>query len=296
VQDKAIPVLVHLPSGVKVTAIRAGCTTGFALTSAGRVLAWGNNGNGELGIGSTTDMPTPVPVQLPAGTKVKAISAGETFGLALTRSGRVWAWGNNPDGELGNGTTAQSDIPVLVTLPAGVTVTGLAAGSAHSMALTSAGQVLSWGRNNSGQLGDGTTDNSHIPVMTTLPSGTRVRNFFAGCEDSLVRTASGRLLAWGANGSGQLGDGTTTSRSLPVAVRLPKGVRVTNISAGCLHNLAVTADGGVLAWGVNNAGQLGDGTTAPIRRTPVHVRIPAGLSVIAIGSGQTSSASLAIVH
>src|SRR5262249_60834665 len=126
------------------------------LTSTGQVLAWGFNGDGELGNGTTTDSATPVPVSLPAGTTVKAIRAGCEHSLALTSTGEVLAWGANRDGELGNGSTTPSDVPIPVPLTVGTTVKAISTGQTHSLALTSTGQVLAWGDNESGQLGIGT--------------------------------------------------------------------------------------------------------------------------------------------
>jgi alpha-tubulin suppressor-like RCC1 family protein len=111
----------------------------------------------------------------------------------------VLAWGANADGELGNGTTASSDVPVRVRLPAGTRVTSVKAGCYDSLALTSAGQVLAWGKNEFGELGDGTRRSSPAPVRVALPSGTRVSAISAGCFFSLALTTTGRVLAWGRN-------------------------------------------------------------------------------------------------
>ncbi len=114
---------VSLPAGTKVTAVAAGALHSLALTSTGAVLAWGYNADGELGDGSTTNSDVPVKVKLPAGTKVTAVAAGGYYSLALTSTGAVFAWGYNADGELGDGSRANSDVPVKVKLPAGRKVT-----------------------------------------------------------------------------------------------------------------------------------------------------------------------------
>jgi alpha-tubulin suppressor-like RCC1 family protein len=172
-------------------------------------------------------------VHLPPGTKVKAISAGLAHGLALTTDGKVLAWGDNNQGQLGNGTSMPADVPVPVELPPGSTVTAIAAGNDHSSAITSTGQVLTWGANGSGQLGDGSTQFSSVPVRASLPPGTRVRGLFAGCADTVALTAAGKVLAWGDNSSGQIGDGAGERfRRLPVRVRLPAGVKVSAVASG----------------------------------------------------------------
>ena len=110
--------------------------------SPGSAWAWGLNGFGQLGNGTTTNSSTPIAVSLPSGTTVTAIAGGTQHSLALTSSGQVLAWGYNADGELGNGTTTDSSIPIAVSLPSGTTVTAVAGGFYHSLALTSSGQVL----------------------------------------------------------------------------------------------------------------------------------------------------------
>ena len=133
------------------------------------MLAWGSDANGQLGNGTSTDTNTPVRVRLPHGTRVTAISAGETFSLARTASGKVLAWGSNFEGELGNGSTADSDIPVRVRLPGTSRVTSLAAGAFPAVAGTSGGPLPSPGANNLGQLGTGSSaESSDVPVRVAI--------------------------------------------------------------------------------------------------------------------------------
>ena len=268
--DSSIPIAVSLPSGTTVTAVAGGFYHSLALTSSGQVLAWGYNYYGELGNGTTTNSSISVAVSLPSGTTVTAIAGGGYHSLALTSSGQVLAWGSNGQGQLGNGTTTSSSTPVAVSLPSGTTVTAIAAGYYHSLALTSSGQVLAWGYNADGELGNGTTTNRSTPVAVSLPSGTTV-TAIAGGDHSLALTSTGQVLAWGSNSNGQLGNGTTTISSIPVAVSLPSGTTVTAIAGGTSHSLALTSTGQVLAWGRNLEGELGNGTTTTDSSTPVVV-------------------------
>jgi alpha-tubulin suppressor-like RCC1 family protein len=160
-----------------------------ATPTAGTALAWGDNTFGELGNGTTGGISsTPVPVDLPAGTAVTAIAAGEGHALALTSVGRVLTWGDNEFGQLGIGTiTGGSPVPVPVDLPAGIRVTAVA-GSQSSLALTSTGTVLAWGDNDYGELGDRGTANSPVPVSVDLPAGTSVTAISAGLKNSLAVT------------------------------------------------------------------------------------------------------------
>jgi alpha-tubulin suppressor-like RCC1 family protein len=215
-----VPVRVRLPAGTRVTAIAAGCSQSLALTSTGQVLTWGDDAYGELGDGKTTQSDVPVEVKLPAGTKVTAISGGGHHGLVLTSTGRVLVWGDNATGQLGDGSTTPSDVPVEVKLPAGTKVIAISGGAHHSLALTSTGQVLAWGENG-GQLGDGNTVQSDVPVAVKVPAGTKATAISGGGHHSLALTSTGQVLAWGYNASGELGDGNTTQRDVPVKVRLP---------------------------------------------------------------------------
>ena len=201
-----------------------------AKVNPGTVTAWGYNGLGCLGDGTTTSSSTPVLVILPPGVTASSIAAGSFHNLAITDDG-LYAWGD--------GTT----IPVKVAFPATVTtMVAVAAGMFHSLALTYGG-LYAWGGNGSGQLGDGTTTDRTVPVKVIFPSAvTTVSAIAAGAYHSLAITDDG-LYAWGSNGSGQLGDGTYAKKTVPAKVALPSAVTTLAISGGGLHSLAVTDDG-----------------------------------------------------
>jgi alpha-tubulin suppressor-like RCC1 family protein len=298
--DRALlPVLASLPHGTRVTAVAAGCSHALALTSTGGVLAWGTNRFGELGSGTAGGVSaTPAPVKLPDGVRISAISAGCTFSLAVSTDGQVYAWGSDNIGQLGNGTINfdASPLPALVHLPPGVTVRTISAGFEHALAVTTDGQVLAWGDNNAGKLGNG--GNARVgttPAPVQLPAGTRVTAVTAGTENSLAVTSTGQVLGWGSEASGSLGNGRTDgSTAVPVRTLLPAGTRVRSVFAGCKHTLAVTTDGQVLAWGDNqNDGELGIGTTR-VRNSPfpVRARIQGGIQVVAVGGGCFHSLAL----
>jgi alpha-tubulin suppressor-like RCC1 family protein len=198
---------------------------GRAAATGGSLRDWGLNDFGQLGNGTTTSSDTPVKVQLPPGTRVTSMRAGCGHTLALTTTGHVLAWGDNSDGELGDGTTTDSDTPVKVKLPPGTKVKAIRAGCLHSLALTTTGHVLAWGFNAQGELGNAATTNSDTPVKVKLPNGTKVKAISAGAAHSLAFTRNGRLYAWGFNGEGELGDGTTTDSDTPVRVKLPRAPR-----------------------------------------------------------------------
>jgi alpha-tubulin suppressor-like RCC1 family protein len=267
------------------------------VSSSGTVRGWGYNSYGQLGDGTEDFHGTPVKLRLPSGVKVTSVRVGCYHSLALTTAGRVLAAGRNSAGQLGNGSTTNHVSPVYVKLPAGSKVTAVRAGCEFSLALTAGGQVLAWGDNLYGQLGDGTTTSTGTPakVHISVPGTGHVTALFAGCYHSLAQTSTGKVLAWGRNAEGQLGDGTITDSHTAVKVRLPTGTTVTAVSAGCLHSLALTASGKVLAWGDNTAGQLGNDSTNG-SDVPVRAHLATSLVATAIGSGPVSESSFAIVH
>ena len=293
--NKLTPVDVSgLTSGA--TAIAVGFDDSCAVTSVGGVKCWGDNAEGQLGDGTTTNRLTPVDVSgLTSGMIGVAAGAGST--CAVTVGGGVKCWGYNSNGQLGDGTTTNRLTPVDVSgLTSGVTTIAIAAvpiidtepaGLGHTCALTSAGGVKCWGYNYNGQLGDGTTTDSSTPVdVSGLTSGVTV--IAAGDYHACALTSAGGVKCWGDNSEGQLGDGTTTVRSTPVDVSGLTGV--TAIAAGFERTCAVTAVGGVQCWGDNTAGQLGDGM-ATDSSTPVDVSgLTSGMTAVA--TGDTHSCAL----
>jgi len=279
--DSAVPVSSNI-NGIKKVA--GGSMHSLALKGDGTVRAWGDNELGQLGDGTTTDRN--IPVKVHGLTNVVAIAAGCYHSLALKRDGTVWAWGSNKWGSLGDGTTTGRNIPVKVH---GLTnVVAIAAGCWHSLALKRDGTVRAWGDNYSGQLGDGTnaptpwgTNISNVPVTVKNLAG--IKAIDGGYNFSVALKRDGTVRAWGANLSGQLGDGTTTDHYVRGTVKNLSGVTALAAATGGFHILALKGDGTVRAWGDNYSGQLGDGTTTE-KNLAVKVKNLAGVKRVAAGT------------
>jgi alpha-tubulin suppressor-like RCC1 family protein len=293
-------------SGKTILSISAGNSHSLALCADGTVAAWGYNFYGQLGNGSNANSSVPVAETqsgVLVGKTVVAVSTGFSHSLALCSDGTVASWGYNLYGQLGNGNTTNSNVPVLVTASGvlnGRGVVAVAAGYYHNLALCSDGTVVAWGLNYSGQLGNTSNANSSVPVDITDSGalyGMHVINLAAGSDHSLVLCDDGSLVSWGKNANGQLGDGSTTSSLIPVSVDASDvlaGRIVEMISAGGFHNLAACSDGTLVTFGRNTNGQLGNDNNTD-SSMPVEVTLAGILNGKMVTSLQAANAhSLAL--
>jgi alpha-tubulin suppressor-like RCC1 family protein len=305
-----VPVgVAGLPPASSVT---AGSFHTCAVDHTGAAWCWGSGDFGQLGNGKTVDKDKPVAVsggltfsQLSAGGISVAgpnqegdFTCGVTASSPAGASGQVYCWGLNSEGQLGNGTTTSSDVPVAVTgLP--TAAVQVAAGALHACAVLTNGKVFCWGENNDGQLGNGTTTRSLVPVKVTgLSTATAVG---AGTYHSCALLSGGAISCWGDNQTGALGDGNTTNSSSPQSVG-SLASPAQQIAVGGYHTCALVAGSvtEVECWGDPLSGELGDGHfTEPAATSPEPVfgvgGSPAGTGVIPtqVAAGQQHTCAVA---
>lgn len=288
--------------GIRFSHVSTGSHWSLALGSDGMAYAWGNNSSGQLGNaniskGSASTMPVRVdmPEKAEADFVFTQVSAGGDYGLALGSDGKVYAWGNNDVGQLGDSTlNAQSRPHSVPGLPA--KIQSISAGGSHALALDCQGRVWSWGANQYGQLGldnaggdavspDGRTS----PAMVTGIPAT-ITAISAGSRYSLAMAVDGQVYAWGSNDSGQLGDPTLPVKAdganpTPSPVQGLTG-EMSTISAGDHQALALDSQGRIWAWGR---------VKGESKKTPALLALPDGLPTgfairqISAGTGASSA-------
>jgi alpha-tubulin suppressor-like RCC1 family protein len=238
-----------------VTLVSVGYTFVCALTKSGRVFCWGYGGHGEIGDGKTTEI-NPIPIEVKdLGSGVISLSGG-LVPCAIKQDGSAWCWGEGQTNLLGNGQTTDALVPVPVR---GMTssVTSISVGDWAACAVQR-GRVLCWGAfDHMGELGNGTTDASLVPVaVDRLPSG--ITSVTVGTDYACALTAGEGVMCWGDGTNGALGNDDEAVSPAPVEVTgLSHGV--TAVSAGSLDVCALKEDGGVVCWGYGGDGELGNG-------------------------------------
>lgn len=249
--------------------VASGWNFSLGIKTDGTIWAWGYNGNGQLGNGTSIDCNTPT--QIGNFNNWKSISGGPYFSLAIKTDGTLWGWGQNDYGQLGDGTIISKDTPTQI----GIDNTWKAIvigpddwvlGKGHTIALKTDNTLWAWGGNSFGQLGDGTTTDKQIPIQI----GTDVNwaSITTGHNHSLAIKTDGTLWAWGWNNLGQLGDGTTNDQIVPIQIGTATNWKI--ISAGNGYSLGIKTDGTLWAWGNGANGRLGDGTNLD-QHTPIQI-------------------------
>jgi alpha-tubulin suppressor-like RCC1 family protein len=305
-----VPVLnpTGAPAGFTFTSVLAGHKHSCGMGSDGKVYCWGDNSHGDLGDGTNTHRTIPVPVVNPTGTPVgfafTSVSLTAVTTCGIGNDSKAYCWGYNIEGAIGDGTMTNRTRPVPISNPAGAPVgfnfTKIDPGFWHTCGIGNDGKAYCWGRNAFGQLGNNSFTRSLIPVPVSNPTGAPVGFVFTSVVASGEHTCGmgndGKAYCWGGSGV----NGTASSSSVPVPISNPAGAPVgfafTSLEAWWWHACAKGNDGRTYCWGLNNYGQLGDGTTTD-RLTPVPVSNPAsmpvGFNFASVIGGEKSACALA---
>ena len=283
------PVIVPALRDHQVTTVAAGGDHSMAVTSAGRVFAFGRNDSYQLGValnansqflaggarigvdkllqeGADERQVGPEPVQV-AGLRWKSvleISCGDGHNLARCVDGSVYAWGLGGSGRLGLGHHKSVMQPAKVDLGEDKFCIAVAAGYYHSMALIEGGELLAWGSGDCGQLGTGIFNSEVRPrAVKPLAAGHSCASIAAGEYHSVAVSERGGAFTWGLNNAGQLGTGDTDRRNVPTNPSALVAVKVRRIACGASFTIAICDSTEVLGWGGNDCGCLGLGDTSP---------------------------------
>ncbi|BDR54329.1 hypothetical protein KIMH_04400 [Bombiscardovia apis] len=297
------------PKKVSFTQIKTNVMHSIALGSDNLVYTWGDNSFGQLGNGTSGGSSTrPIRAKTPSGVHFTQVTVGSTFSMALTDDHKIYAWGSNTYGEMGNpAVPLQINQPLPQAIAQGALPTSehfiqIAAGNGFALALGSDNRIYAWGQNAMGQLGNGLTPSSNLPVVVAqgeLPAGEHyVRIANSSLNTALALGSNGKLYTWGANQYGVLGNGSAITRSsTPVQVKLgaaPDDVQFKSMDMGYNHALAIDTNNVLYAWGANESGQLGTGNTTG-QRLPVLVNtgaLPAGEHFTQVSAGLNHTIAL----
>ena len=219
----------------------------------------------------------------------KQLSASFYHSCAIALNGRAYCWGSGNSGKLGNGSTASSRVPVAVNTSgvlAGKTIKQISAGENHTCAIASDNRAYCWGSGNNGQLGNGSTADSRVPVAVNMSgalAGKTIKQILAGGDHGCVVASDDKMYCWGLNNNGELGNNSSVNSSVPVAVNADgvlAGKTIRQMSAGFSSTCAVDSGYGIYCWGYNSNGQLGNNSTNN-SRVPTYVYVPKENTTIA---------------
>ncbi|XP_064294379.1 E3 ubiquitin-protein ligase HERC2 isoform X5 [Phalacrocorax carbo] len=275
---------------VKKVAVHSGGRHAMALTVDGKIFSWGEGDDGKLGHFSRMNCDKPRLIEALKTKRIRDIACGSSHSAAITSSGELYTWGLGEYGRLGHGDNTTQLKPKMVKVLLGHRVIQVACGSrdAQTLALTDEGLVFSWGDGDFGKLGRGGSEGCNIPQNIERLNSQGVCQIECGAQFSLALTKSGVVWTWGKGDYFRLGHGTDVHVRKPQVVEGLRGKKIVHVAVGALHCLAVTDTGQVYAWGDNDHGQQGNGTTT-VNRKPTLVQGLEGQKITRVACGSSHS-------
>ncbi|ETN64680.1 hect E3 ubiquitin ligase [Anopheles darlingi] len=283
-----LPTYSSVLSQLKPIHIAGGSKSLFIVSQDGKLYACGEGTNGRLGLGHNNNVPTPkqVPILSQYVVKKVAVHSGGKHAMALTLDGKVFSWGEGEDGKLGHGNRLTLEKPKLIETLRTKRIRDIACGSSHSAAITSSGELYTWGLGEYGRLGHGDNCTQLKPKLVTALADHRVVQVACGSRDAqtLCLTEEGLVFSWGDGDFGKLGRGGSEGCSIPHQVERLNGVGVMQIECGAQFSLALTKSGEVWTWGKGDYYRLGHGTDQHVRK-PTPIQGLRGKKVIHVAVG-----------
>jgi len=286
--QQTTPQTVNLGTGRTAVSVSLGSSHTCAILDDASLKCWGQNINGQLGLGSTTQQTTPQFVDLGTGRTAVSVSLGSSHTCAILDDASLKCWGYNNYGQLGIGTTIQQTTPQFVNPETGRTAVSVSLGNSHTCAILDDASLKCWGYNTAGQLGIGSTDDHSTPQTVDLGTGRTAVSVSLGEYHTCAILDNASLKCWGEGGQGQLGIGTSIQQTTPQIVDLGVGRTAVSVSSGSIHTCAILNDTSLKCWGYNGNGQLGIGLESE-HHTPIEPNIEVGelWADLTLGSSET---------
>ncbi|KAF5480549.1 hypothetical protein F2P56_001289 [Juglans regia] len=244
----------------RVLLISAGASHSVALLSGSIVCSWGRGEDGQLGHGDAEDRFSPTQLSALDDREIVSVTCGADHTISYSLSHlEVYSWGWGDFGRLGHGNSSDLFTPQPIKALNGIKIKQIACGDSHCLAVTMEGEVQSWGRNQNGQLGLGTTEDSLVPQKIQAFQGVSIKMVAAGAEHTAAVTEAGELYGWGWGRYGNLGLGDRNDRLVPEKASAVDGVKMVMVACGWRHTISVSSLGKLYTYGWSKYGQLGHG-------------------------------------
>ncbi|CAG9815802.1 unnamed protein product [Phaedon cochleariae] len=268
-----LPVLSEFLSHLRPTHIAGGSKSLFIVSQEGKLYACGEGTNGRLGLGHNNNVPSPRPIPFLSQYVVKkvAVHSGGKHAMALTLDGKVFSWGEGEDGKLGHGNRLNLDKPRMIEALRSKKIRDIACGSSHSAAITSGGELYTWGLGEYGRLGLGDNVTQLKPKLVKALVGHRIVQVACGSRDAqtLALSDDGMIFSWGDGDFGKLGRGGSEGCNVPHNIERLNSCGVIQIECGAQFSLALTKSGNIWTWGKGDYFRLGHGTDQHVRKPTV---------------------------